>query len=96
MIREEVGVDRGVIVTNSSDDQHTSDVNSGGKDDGDDGDEARGWDSGVGGWNTGAISWDIHAGGWDTGAIGWDANEGNFDQNRGRQHEGTSQIDEVF
>ena len=59
VIREEVGVDRGVIVTNSSDDQHTSNENSRGKDDGDDrdgGDEARGWDSGVGGWNTGAIS----------------------------------------
>ena len=45
VIKEEVGVDRGVIVTNSFDDQHTSDVNSGGKDDGDDGDggdEARG------------------------------------------------------
>ena len=48
MIREEVGVDLGVIVTNSSDDQytyddqHTSDVNSGGKYDGDDGDETRG------------------------------------------------------
>ena len=45
VLREKVGVDRGVIVTSSSDNQHTSDVNSGGKDDGDDGDggdEARG------------------------------------------------------
>ena len=45
VIREEVGVDCRVIVTSSSDDQHTSDVNNGGKDDGDDGDdgdEARG------------------------------------------------------
>ncbi|KAK2636057.1 hypothetical protein Ddye_030849 [Dipteronia dyeriana] len=45
VIREEVGVDRGVIVSNSSDDQHTSDGNSGGKDDGDNrdsGDESRG------------------------------------------------------
>ena len=44
VIREEVGVDRGVIVTSSFND-HTSDANSGGKDDGDDGDggdEARG------------------------------------------------------
>ncbi|KAK2655189.1 hypothetical protein Ddye_008241 [Dipteronia dyeriana] len=38
VIREEVGVDSGVIVSSSSDDQHTSDGNSGGKDDGDDGD----------------------------------------------------------
>ena len=44
VVREEVGVDLGVIVTSSSDDQHTSDVNNGGKDDGDDGE---GWDSGV-------------------------------------------------
>ena len=68
VIREEVGVDLGVIVTSSSDDQHTSDVNSGGKYDGDDGDEARGWDSGVGGWNDGATSWDVCVGGWDAGA----------------------------
>ena len=70
VIREEVGVDLGVIVTSSSDDQHTSDVNSGGKYDGDDGDEARGWDSGAGGWNDGATSWDVRAGGWDAGATG--------------------------
>ena len=73
VIREEVGVDLGVIVTSSSDDQHTSDVNSGGKydgDDGDDGDETRGWDSGAGGWNAGATSWDVRAGGWDAGATG--------------------------
>ena len=73
VIREEVGVNLGVIVTSSSDDQHTSDVNSGGKydgDDGDDGDEARGWDSGAGGWNAGATSWDVRAGGWDAGATG--------------------------
>ncbi|KAK0590065.1 hypothetical protein LWI29_022295 [Acer saccharum] len=38
VIREEVGVDSGVTVSSSSDDQHTSDGNSGGKDDGDDGD----------------------------------------------------------
>ncbi|KAK3218806.1 hypothetical protein Dsin_012776 [Dipteronia sinensis] len=59
VIREEVGVDRGVIVSSSSDDQHTSDGNSGGKDDGDDGDggdEARDWDSGAGGWNASATS----------------------------------------
>ncbi|KAK3229496.1 hypothetical protein Dsin_001377 [Dipteronia sinensis] len=42
VIREEVGVDRGVTVSNSSDDQHTSDGNSGGKDDGDEGDEGKG------------------------------------------------------
>ena len=50
VIREEVGVDRGVIITSSSDDQHTSDVNSGGKDDRDDrdgGDEARDWNAGA-------------------------------------------------
>ena len=73
VIRKEVGVDRGVIVTSSSDDQHTSDVNSGGKydgDDGDDGDEARCWDSDAGGWNAGATSWDVRAGGWDAGATG--------------------------
>src|SRR5579862_1095271 len=69
-IREEVDVDLGVIVTSSSDDQHTSDVNSGGKNDGDDGDEARGWDSGAEGWNDGATSWDVRAGGWDAGATG--------------------------
>ncbi|KAK3229532.1 hypothetical protein Dsin_001413 [Dipteronia sinensis] len=104
VIREEVGVDRGVIVSSSSDDQHTSDGNSGGKDDGDEGDggdEARDWDSGAGGWNAGATSWDVRAGGWDAGATcwnasaaGWDAHTGNFDQNRGRQHGATSQIDE--
>ncbi|KAK3189646.1 hypothetical protein Dsin_029207 [Dipteronia sinensis] len=38
VIREEVGVDRRVIVSSSSDNQHTSDENSEGKDDGDDGD----------------------------------------------------------
>ena len=70
VIREEVGVDLEVIVTSSSDDQHTSDVNSGGKYDGDDGDEARCWDSGAGGWNAGATSWDVRAGGWDAGATG--------------------------
>ncbi|KAK3225579.1 hypothetical protein Dsin_005441 [Dipteronia sinensis] len=66
LIREEVGVHRGVIVSNSYDDQHTSDGNSGGKDDGDDGDgrdEARDWDSGAGGWNAGATSWDVRVGG---------------------------------
>ncbi|KAK2649187.1 hypothetical protein Ddye_016676 [Dipteronia dyeriana] len=45
VIREEVGIDRGVIVSSSSYDQHTSDGNNGEKDDGDDGDgvdEARG------------------------------------------------------
>ena len=68
VIKEEVGVDRRVIVTSSSDDQHTSDVNNGGKDDGDDGDEARGWDSGARDWNAGATSWDVRAGGWDAGA----------------------------
>ena len=97
VIREEVGVDRGVIVTSSSDDQHTYDVNSGGKDDGGDedgGDEAKGQDFGAGGWNAGATSWDVRAGGWDAGATGWDAYAGNFDQNRGRQHGGTSQNDE--
>ena len=50
VIREEVGADREVIVTSFSDDQHTSDVNSGGKDDGDDGDggdEARDWNAGA-------------------------------------------------
>ncbi|KAK3225348.1 hypothetical protein Dsin_005210 [Dipteronia sinensis] len=76
VIREEVGLDHGVIVASSSDDQHTSDGNSGGKDDGDDGDgwdKARDWDSGVGGWNVGATSWDVRAGGWDAGATGWNA-----------------------
>ena len=101
VIREEVGVYLGVIVTSSFDDQHTSDVNSGGKydrDDGDDGDEARCWDSGAGGWNAGATSWDVRAGGWDAGATGWiasvagwDVHAGNFDQNHDRQHGGTSQ-----
>ncbi|KAK3193173.1 hypothetical protein Dsin_024483 [Dipteronia sinensis] len=104
VIREEVGVDRRVIVSSSSDDQHTSDGNNGGKNDGNDrdgGDEARDWDSGAGGWTAGATSWDVRFGGWDadaTGwnasAAGWDAHTGNFDQNRGRQHEATSQIDE--
>ncbi|KAK3227075.1 hypothetical protein Dsin_006937 [Dipteronia sinensis] len=50
VIREEVGVDRGVIVSSSFDDQHTSDGNSGEKDDedgGNGGDEARDWDSGA-------------------------------------------------
>ena len=42
VIREEVGVDRGVIVSNSFDDQHTSDGNIGGKDDRDDGDDGGG------------------------------------------------------
>ncbi|KAK3222601.1 hypothetical protein Dsin_009626 [Dipteronia sinensis] len=73
VIREEVGVDRGVTVSNSSDDQHTSDGNNGGKDngdDGDDGDEGGGWDSGVGGWDAGATSWDVCAGGWDVGVTG--------------------------
>ncbi|KAK2661975.1 hypothetical protein Ddye_000549 [Dipteronia dyeriana] len=59
VIREEVVVDRGVIVSSSSDDQDTSYGNSGGKDDGDDGDggdEARSWDSDVGGWNASATS----------------------------------------
>ncbi|KAK3182847.1 hypothetical protein Dsin_030133 [Dipteronia sinensis] len=75
VIREEVGVDRGVTVSNSSDDQHTSDGNSGGKDDGDEGDEGEGWDAGatswdvrVGGWDDGATSWDVRVGGWDAGA----------------------------
>ncbi|KAK2638399.1 hypothetical protein Ddye_026194 [Dipteronia dyeriana] len=48
VIREEIGTDHGVIVTSFSDNQHTSNVNSGGKDDGydeDGGDEARGWDA---------------------------------------------------
>ena len=48
VIREEVGVDHGVTVSSSSDDQHTSDGNSGGKDDeddGDDGNDGGGWDS---------------------------------------------------
>ncbi|KAK2657279.1 hypothetical protein Ddye_010331 [Dipteronia dyeriana] len=45
----------------SSDDQRTFDGNSGGKYDGDGGDEARGWDSGAGGWNAGATSWDVRA-----------------------------------
>ncbi|KAK3205254.1 hypothetical protein Dsin_019300 [Dipteronia sinensis] len=94
VIREEVGVDRRVTVINSSNDQHTSDGNSGGKDDGD---EGRGWDSGARGWDTGATSWDVRDRGWDVGATGWnasaagwDAHVGNFDQNRGRQHGGTS------
>ncbi|KAK3198385.1 hypothetical protein Dsin_021800 [Dipteronia sinensis] len=76
VIREEVGVDRGVIVSSSSDDQYTSDGNIGGKDDGDDGDggdKAIDWDSGAGGWNAGATSWDVRAGGWDAGATGWNA-----------------------
>ncbi|KAK2637988.1 hypothetical protein Ddye_025783 [Dipteronia dyeriana] len=83
VIREEVGIDRGVIVSSSSDDQHTSDGNSGRKDNGDDGDggdEARGW-------NVGATSWDVCASGWDASATywndsdtGWDAHIGNFDQ----------------
>ncbi|KAK3189162.1 hypothetical protein Dsin_028723 [Dipteronia sinensis] len=97
VIREEVGVDRGVIVASSSDDQHSSNGNSGGKDDGDGGDEARDWDSGAGGWNVVATSWDVRAGGWDAGttgwnvsAAGWDAHTGNFDQNLGRQHGATS------
>ncbi|KAK2635735.1 hypothetical protein Ddye_030527 [Dipteronia dyeriana] len=50
MIRDEVGVDRGVTVSSSSDDQHTSDGNSGGKDDGDDG---GGSDSGARGLDDG-------------------------------------------
>ncbi|KAK3218510.1 hypothetical protein Dsin_012480 [Dipteronia sinensis] len=90
VIREEVGVDRGVTVRNSSDDQHTSDGNSGGKDDGD---EGGGWDFGAGGWDAGATSWDVRARGWDAGATGWnasaagwDAHASNFDQNHGRQH----------
>ncbi|KAK0608764.1 hypothetical protein LWI29_035625 [Acer saccharum] len=53
VIREEVGVDRGVTVSSSSDDQHTSDGNSGGKDDGDD---EGGWDSSARGWDAGATS----------------------------------------
>ncbi|KAK0605452.1 hypothetical protein LWI29_027015 [Acer saccharum] len=97
VIREEVGVDRGVTVSSSSDDQHTSDGNSGGKDDGDDG---GGWDSSARGWDTGATSWDVRARGWDAGATSWNASatdwdaHANFDQNHGRQHGGTSQIDE--
>ncbi|KAK2653019.1 hypothetical protein Ddye_012875 [Dipteronia dyeriana] len=71
VIREEVGVHRGVIVTSSSDDRYTSNVNSRGKDDGDCGDEVRGWGSGVGGWNAGATRWDVRARGWDIGATGW-------------------------
>ncbi|KAK3217756.1 hypothetical protein Dsin_011726 [Dipteronia sinensis] len=50
VIIEEVGVDRGVTVSSSSDDQHTFDGNNGGKDDGDDvdgADETRDWDSGA-------------------------------------------------
>ncbi|KAK2659066.1 hypothetical protein Ddye_005599 [Dipteronia dyeriana] len=57
VIREEVCADRGVIIFSSSDIQHTSDGNSGGKNDGDDGDggdAARGWDSGARGRNAGA------------------------------------------
>ncbi|KAK3194230.1 hypothetical protein Dsin_025540 [Dipteronia sinensis] len=53
VIREELGVDRGVSVISSSDDQHTSDGNSGGKDYGD---ERGGWDSGVRGWDVRAGS----------------------------------------
>ena len=87
MIREEVGVDHGVTVSNSSDDQHTSDGNSGGKDDEDDGDDGEGWDSDARGC-------DVCVRGWDAGATSWDAHACNFDQNRGRQHGGTSQIDE--
>ena len=100
VIREEVGVDHGVTISSSFDDQHIFDGNSGGKDDGDDGDggdETRGWDSGAGGWNAGATSWDVHAEDWDAGAtgwnasaVGWNAHTNNFDQNRGRQHGGTS------
>ena len=43
VIREEVGIDHEVIVTSPSDDQHTSDWNSGGKDGGNDGDGMWGW-----------------------------------------------------
>ncbi|KAK2647835.1 hypothetical protein Ddye_015324 [Dipteronia dyeriana] len=60
VIIEEVGVDRGVTVSNSSDDQHTSDGNSGGKDDEDDG---GGWDSGARGWDSDVRGWDARAGG---------------------------------
>ncbi|KAK3195820.1 hypothetical protein Dsin_027130 [Dipteronia sinensis] len=42
VIREEIGVNHGVIVSSSSDDQHTSDGNSGRKDDRDDRDEGVG------------------------------------------------------
>ncbi|KAK3226835.1 hypothetical protein Dsin_006697 [Dipteronia sinensis] len=74
VIREEVDVDREVIVTSSFDDQHTSDGNSGGKDDrddGDGGDKARGWDSSARGWNVGATGWDVRVEGWDAGATCW-------------------------
>ncbi|KAK3189502.1 hypothetical protein Dsin_029063 [Dipteronia sinensis] len=53
VIIEEVGVDRGVTVSSFSDDQYTSDGNSGEKYDGD---EGGGWDSGAGGWDAGATS----------------------------------------
>ncbi|KAK3231865.1 hypothetical protein Dsin_003746 [Dipteronia sinensis] len=82
VIIEEVGVDREVIVTIPSDDQHTSDENSGRKDDGDDGDggdKARGWDSGARGWNAGATSWDVRAGSWDAGATCWNASAAGWD-----------------
>ena len=36
----------------------------------------------------------LGATGWNASATVWDAHAGNFDQNRGRQHGGTSQIDE--
>ncbi|KAK2652840.1 hypothetical protein Ddye_012696 [Dipteronia dyeriana] len=58
-------------------------------------------------WSTFALihtkqrGWDVRAGCWDAGATGlnatatdWDAHASKFDQNRGRQHGGTSQIDE--
>ncbi|KAK3227508.1 hypothetical protein Dsin_007370 [Dipteronia sinensis] len=85
--RSKVGVDREVTVSSFSDDHHTSNGNSGGKDDGDDGDERGGWDSGARGWDAGATCW-------NASAVDWDAHTSNFDQNRGRQHGGTSQIDE--
>ncbi|KAK3225561.1 hypothetical protein Dsin_005423 [Dipteronia sinensis] len=90
VIREEVGIDRGVTVSSSSDDQRISDGNSGGKDDGDDGDDG---DEG-GGWDSGARGWDAGVTCWNASAAGWNAHAGNFDQNRGRQHGGASQIDE--
>ena len=80
VIREEVGVDHGVTVSSSSNDQHTSDGNSEGKDDGDDG----------GGWDVRAGGWDADATGWNASATGWDTHACNFDRNRGRQHRGTS------
>ncbi|KAK3206898.1 hypothetical protein Dsin_020944 [Dipteronia sinensis] len=59
------------------------------------------WDSSARGWDAGATSWDDRDRDWDAGttswnaiAAGWDTHAGNFDQNRGRQHRGTSQIDE--